>query len=264
MDVTSVCKEEEETEEDNMSVSTTSQRTTTMTAIKMTGYVIGERERGSVKTSTTYKNLSKSILPSHHCRCTTSSSPFSSPFCRWSSIVHLLLFLLTSLLLSTDVSWAGFSCLTHCNCFYKSNKLLADCGAQGLQFLPQETTEERSKGIRGDIQILNLTRNTFSELRGNIFFLGKLVNLQRIYMSRVGLERVDKLAFHPLANLVELDLSCNGLKSVPTESFYSTPKLRELDLSSNQIREIPPHSFRSLINLKMLHLEKWVHHKQSI
>lgn len=48
----------------------------------------------------------------------------------------------------------------------------------------QETMEERSKAIRGDIQILNLTRNTFSELKGNIFFSGKLVNLQRIYMSR--------------------------------------------------------------------------------
>lgn len=137
MDVTTMCKEEEETEEDNnMSPSKTSQRTTTMTTINMTGYVIGEKEGAFVKTTTTYANLSKSILPSHHCRRTTSSSPFSSPFCRSSSILHLLLFLLTSLL-AADLSCAGFSCLTHCNCFYKSNKLLADCGAQGLQFLPQ-------------------------------------------------------------------------------------------------------------------------------
>jgi len=32
---------------------------------------------------------------------------------------------------------AGFSCLSYCDCFYKSNKLVADCGAKGLQFLPQ-------------------------------------------------------------------------------------------------------------------------------
>lgn len=149
-DVTTMCKEEEEAEEDNnMSLSKMPQRTTTMTTIKMTGYVIGEKERAEVKTTTTYKNLSKSILPSHHCRRTTSSSPFSSGFCRSSSIPYLLLFLLTSLL-ATDLSWAGFSCLTHCNCFYKSNKLLADCGAQGLQFLPQVREKRPEHQRRGE------------------------------------------------------------------------------------------------------------------
>ena len=48
----------------------------------------------------------------------------------------------------------------------------------------QESHEEESKGIRADIQILNLTSNSFRELKANVFFLAKLVNLQRIYMSK--------------------------------------------------------------------------------
>ena len=53
----------------------------------------------------------------------------------WSHKLDIfLLVLLLSIPSKTD---AGFSCLTHCDCFYKSNKLIADCGSQGLQFLPQ-------------------------------------------------------------------------------------------------------------------------------
>ena len=77
-------------------------------------------------------------------------------------------------------------------------------------------------------------------------------------LSSVGLERLDRLAFHPLLNLVEVDLSSNALRSVPSEAFLPITRLRELDLSRNQIQSLPAKGFSPLMNLKILNLEKWV------
>lgn len=77
-----------------------------------------------------------------------------------------------------------------------------------------------------------------------------------LILDSVGLERLDKLAFHPLANLVEVDLSWNSLLAVPSEAFVPIPRLRELDLSRNQIQTLSSKGFSSLTNLKILNLEK--------
>lgn len=171
--------------------------------------------------------------------------------------MSLLLMTILLLVFFLQITSAGFECLTRCDCFYKSNKLIADCGARGImsQF-PDESLQETEKKIRSDIQILNMTRNTFTHLKNNIFLNAKMVNLQRIYFKKVALEKIDKSSFHPLANLVELDISSNSLRSIPTQSFPSIPKLRDLDLSENFIELIPGMSFHPLISLKTLNLEK--------
>ncbi|RWS11810.1 Leucine-rich repeat-containing protein 24-like protein [Dinothrombium tinctorium] len=107
-----------------------------------------------------------------------------------------------------------------------------------------------------DIQVINLTRNNFGELRKNIFNNAKLLNLQRIFLRKAGLESIDKLAFNRLANLIELDLSWNTLRSIPSDSFESIVNLRTLDLSSNQIDVLEASSFRHLQKLKKLYLER--------
>ena len=97
----------------------------------------------------------------------------------------LFIFLLSSLLILTP-SVQGFDCLSKCDCYYKSNKLIAECGSRGLSTsLPDEDSIlEKEKSKRSDIQILNLTQNTFSTLKSNIFYSANLVNLQRIFLKR--------------------------------------------------------------------------------
>lgn len=110
---------------------------------------------------------------------------------RFSGLVkHSSTYLLASMIsiliiLLTLTSVQGFDCLSKCDCFYKSNKLIADCGSRGFTAaIPEEDSTEKEKSRRTDIQVLNLTRNTFSSLKSNIFYSAHLVNLQRVYLKK--------------------------------------------------------------------------------
>lgn len=110
----------------------------------------------------------------HDARCSVLAKPTSS-----------LVLVIVVYILLTLTSVQGFDCLSRCDCYYKSNKLIAECGSRGLATsLPEEDFDERQKSKRSDIQVLNLTRNTFSTLKSNMFYSANLVNLQRLYLKK--------------------------------------------------------------------------------
>lgn len=137
-----------------------------------------------------------------------------------------------------------------------------------LQALP-----EQEKHLP-DIQVINLTKNSITDLKKEIFYSARLINLQRIYLRRgknsppallaivliavlssaASIENVHKTAFYKLIQLVELDLSFNFIRTIPSESFQHIPKLKALDLSYNQIEVVKNYSFLHLNSLKLLSL----------
>uniref|UniRef100_T1KTD7 Ig-like domain-containing protein n=1 Tax=Tetranychus urticae TaxID=32264 RepID=T1KTD7_TETUR len=116
----------------------------------------------------------------------------------------------------------------------------------------KKTTSAGKEEKSYEIQVMNLTKNNFVELKKEIFSNAHLINLQRIFLRKASIEKIHKTAFFKLVQLIELDLAYNFLKSVPIDAFQHIPKLKILDLSFNQIEVLKDNSFHSLNNLKTL------------
>ncbi|XP_054160617.1 immunoglobulin superfamily containing leucine-rich repeat protein-like [Oppia nitens] len=169
---------------------------------------------------------------------------------KFSHLLHLFV-LISVIIVSLDVRLVlATNCVADkCQCVWRTGKYTADCSLRKLTLLPQDKNSE-------EIQIMNLTRNSFYELKTNVFIQSYLNNLQKIYLQQVGLEKVDDKAFNGLKNVIELDLSVNSLKYIPSQSLSSMTKLRTLDMSSNLIPFVNKHSFHNLTDLKTLSLER--------
>ena len=93
-------------------------------------------------------------------------------------------------------------------------------------------------------------------LHKDAFVEAKLVNLQKVYLSKCHIKNLDRYAFRKLINLVELDLSYNSLLAVPSHVFDSVPELRELKLSGNPIQRIVNDAFVRVPTLVRLELSE--------
>ncbi|UYV75763.1 kek1 [Cordylochernes scorpioides] len=140
----------------------------------------------------------------------------------------------------------AFNCNAKCNCIWRSGKQTAECANSSFERIPP--------GIDPGVQVLQLSRNNLTFIPANAFFGVGLVNLQRVYLDKCGVEHIDEFAFYKITNLVELDLSYNLLQHVPSAAFRYTPLLRVLLLTSNPISSISTQAFSELKNLIILDL----------
>lgn len=159
---------------------------------------------------------------------------------------------LRSLLLLVGLLLQGrervLACPGACSCKWKAGKEWVECAGRGLQGLPQ--------GAREETQVLDLSNNQLLSLEADCFFALRLVNLQRLYLSRSRLRRIAPRAFIGLQGLVELDLSDNELEKVPSDSFTSIANLMRLSMAGNPLNEIRRGSFRHLGQLSFLELSR--------
>ncbi|PRD38253.1 UNVERIFIED_CONTAM: Lrfn5 [Trichonephila clavipes] len=140
----------------------------------------------------------------------------------------------------------SMSCHSKCNCIWRKGKQTAECSGAGFEKIPP--------GLEATIQVLDLTRNNFTLLPPNSFLNVGLVNLQKLYLSRCGIEHIDDFALNRISNLVELDLSDNLISYVPTAAFRHLPLLRHLILSGNPLVIIPTQAFVELKTLIILEI----------
>ena len=71
-----------------------------------------------------------------------------------------------------------------------------------------------------------------------------LTDLQRLYISRCKLSKLDDTAFKGLSNLVELDLTHNDLNMVPSHALHHVPLLMRLQMSHNPITNLTDGAFK--------------------
>ncbi|XP_067129134.1 leucine-rich repeat-containing protein 24-like [Centruroides vittatus] len=164
----------------------------------------------------------------------------------WLPVNHLSWMTVTCVILTLTVSSSGFPCHPKCNCIWRNGKQTAECPNLGFDRLPM--------GLDPGVQVLYLSRNNLTFLPPNGFLAAGLVNLQRLYLSRCGIEIVDEYALYRITNLIELDLSENLLLHVPSVAFNHVPLLRHLLLNSNPISFIPAQAFIDLKALTILEM----------
>ena len=162
-----------------------------------------------------------------------------------SMLASLVVLPLLQLMLS---SAAVSSCPSSCSCKWKNGKEWVECAGRGLQGLPQ--------GAREETQVLDLSGNQLLGLANDCFFVLRLVNLQRLYLSRSRIRGVAAGAFTGLQGLVELDLADNELDEVPTATFAAVPNLMRLNLAGNPVRSLQHQAFLHLGQLTMLDLSR--------
>lgn len=138
-------------------------------------------------------------------------------------------------------------CQSPCVCKWSSGKKTALCRNAGFTTLPDSLDSE--------MQVLNLSGNSISNLGKDAFKNVGLVNLQRIYMASIGLREIHRDAFRELIILVEVDLSDNEISNLQSNTFYGNERLRILCLNRNPLRHLGQAQFPTLPHLRTLELE---------
>lgn len=154
--------------------------------------------------------------------------------------VRLLALCTTCLLLP------AIACPAQCICKWKNGKRYVECSENELKAIPDS--------IDSETQVLDFTGNDLRELQKETFHHLGLLDLQKIYLQRCRLQKIDNHAFKGLANLVELDLSNNHLTTIPSTNFVFFPSLMRLSLNNNPITSIKTHCFQHLSYLNTLEL----------
>lgn len=137
-------------------------------------------------------------------------------------------------------------CPRQCECKWKSGKESVQCLRANLTGLPPF--------LDAGTQILDLTGNDIAAIEADAFTHANLLNLQRLFLAKCRIRRIERFGFRKIKNLVELDLSYNQLTAVPTHAFDSTPELRELRLTGNPIQMLDADAFAGVPQLIRLEL----------
>ncbi|GBP59091.1 Leucine-rich repeats and immunoglobulin-like domains protein 2 [Eumeta japonica] len=140
------------------------------------------------------------------------------------------------------------ACPMQCMCKWKNGKRYVECVDKDLKQIPTMLDPET--------QVLDFGGNDLQVLQKEAFQKLGLSDLQKIYLPRCRIHKVDNHAFKDLANLVELDLSHNYLTVVPSTNFIYFPTLMRLSLSHNPITTIKRHCFQHLSHLNTLELSE--------
>lgn len=140
----------------------------------------------------------------------------------------------------------AIACPSQCVCKWKNGKRYVECSDKELKAIPNSLDSET--------QVLDFTGNDLQVLQKETFHKLGLLDLQKIYLQRCSLQKIEDTAFKGLANLVELDLSNNYLTVVPSSNFVHFPSLMRLSLNNNPITSIKTRCFHNLNYLSTLEL----------
>lgn len=138
------------------------------------------------------------------------------------------------------------ACPTQCICKWKNGKRYVECIEKDLKQIPNSLDSET--------QVLEFSGNDLQVLQKETFLKLGLLDLQKIFVPRCRIHKVDNHAFKGLANLVELDLSFNYLTIIPSSNFVYFPSLMRLSLNNNPITTVKTHCFQHLSYLNTLEL----------
>ncbi|CAM1319825.1 kek1 (predicted) [Pycnogonum litorale] len=139
-------------------------------------------------------------------------------------------------------------CYPKCVCMWKNGKQTVECVEIGLNKIP--TT------LSSDTQVLDMTGNFIKTLSDNQFINANLLNIQRLFLRKCQLHRIESEAFKKLQNLVELDLSVNMLPAIPSPSFRHCVSIRRLVLNNNPISRIEASAFAHLTSMVALEVRQ--------
>lgn len=98
---------------------------------------------------------------------------------------------------------------------------------------------------------LDLTKNMLNAT-SSLEVLGKLINLEKLYLKLNHFFGLLPISFLQLQNLQTLDLSFNRFEGPIPEILGHLKNLRDLELSNNQFNGPIPATFEQLVNLKYL------------
>lgn len=154
----------------------------------------------------------------------------------------LLVFCIVNLAQLTNVHADWLTRCGLCNCKWISGKKTADCRSAATNRIPTDLSTE--------LQVLDLSSNTITEIQNGEFVRAELRNLHKLFMRNCTISSITRDSLKGLAILIELDLSYNAIKSLPKGAFGNLDKLRALMLNNNQIDRLEDGLFR---NLKFLH-----------
>ncbi|CAG4966928.1 unnamed protein product [Colias eurytheme] len=149
-------------------------------------------------------------------------------------------------LCTTCIILPAIACPSQCVCKWKNGKRYVECTDKELKAIPDSLDSET--------QVLDFTGNDLQVLQKETFHKLGLLDLQKIYLQRCRLQKIDSLAFRGLANLVELDLSNNYITVIPSSNFVFFPSLMRLSLNNNPVTNIKAHCFQHLSYLNTLEL----------
>ncbi|XP_044732318.1 uncharacterized protein LOC123295152 [Chrysoperla carnea] len=138
------------------------------------------------------------------------------------------------------------ACPSSCICKWKGGKQTVECINKDLITIPD--------GMDQGTQVLDFSGNNLQTLQKHRFQRMDLINLQRIYLARCKIVKIDDQAFTGLTNLVELDLSENMISAVPTATFADYASLMRLSLNDNPIKIVRSYAFHDLSYLSTLEL----------
>lgn len=151
-------------------------------------------------------------------------------------------------LCTTCLLLPAIACPIQCICKWKNGKRFVECADKDLKVIPNSLDTET--------QVLDFSGNDLQVLQKETFEKLGLLDLQKIYLPRCRLQKIDSHAFKGLANLVELDLSNNYLTIVPSSNFIFFPSLMRLTMTNNPITSIKTHCFQHLSYLNTLELSE--------
>ena len=123
-------------------------------------------------------------------------------------------------------------------CFCNKLKKIIYCSRRGLQSIP-------TADIPADSLQLNFHGNIFEQStikRGNF---SKFVQLEHLYLSECGIEKIEVDTFHDLRNLQWLDLSNNRIKLIEDYTFRGL-SLMHLFLNGNRNINLRRNAFSGL------------------
>ncbi|KPJ13323.1 Leucine-rich repeats and immunoglobulin-like domains protein 2 [Papilio machaon] len=149
-------------------------------------------------------------------------------------------------LCTTCILLPAIACPSQCVCKWKNGKRYVECTEKDLKSIPYSLDSET--------QVLDFTGNDLQILQKETFHKLGLLDLQKIYLQRCRLQKIDNHAFKGLANLVELDLSNNYLTVIPSPNFIYFPTLMRLSMNNNPITVIRTHCFQHLSYLNTLEM----------
>ncbi|XP_054455599.1 leucine-rich repeat and fibronectin type III domain-containing protein 1-like protein [Anoplopoma fimbria] len=188
-----------------------------------------------------------------------------------SSLLHPLLLLLLSVLLSTLPSGgSSMLCPKRCTCQNLLPSYTVLCAKTGLLFVPPNidrqtaelrlmdnfitTLRHRDFANMSSLIHLTLSRNTISQIRPYAF--ADLQDLHALHIDANRLTTLDDSHFQGLVNLRHLILANNQLHSISEGAFQDfLETLEDLDLSYNNLVNIPWDTIAQLVSVNTLSLD---------